>query len=182
MVERPLPDVMIAGPDQADTISTIGRRAFRDAFAHLFHRASELEDYLDFTYDPGKITRSINKENNVFFLSLADDTPVGFMKLKKHSLNPQLSAFAQSELQKIYVLPEYHGLGTGAALLKAGIEMVQGLGTDIFWLDVHISNARAIRFYENYGFRISGRHFFNIGTQTFEYHLMAMPTRPHYKN
>ena len=42
------------------------------------------------------------------------------------------------------------------------------------WLDTHVSNYKAIRFYERNGFKKSGESHFTIGTQTFQYHLMSL--------
>jgi ribosomal protein S18 acetylase RimI-like enzyme len=73
------------------------------------------------------------------------------------------------------VLSYYHGSGAGAALMQAVLNLVSEVCPDYLWLDTHISNAKAIRFYEKYGFTKTGKYYFMIGTQTFEYHLMSLP-------
>ena len=167
--------VIKADRTHAATIASIGRQSFRDAFGHLFKRKEELQDYLDYTYKTEKIMMSLQKENNIFFLAFVDNVPVGFAKVKKHSLNDQIESGAQMELQKIYVLSYYHGSGAGPALMQAVLELAQDLKPDFIWLDTHISNAKAIHFYEKYGFKKHGLHYFTIGTQTFEYDLMSLP-------
>ena len=166
--------VITADSSHAATISLIGRQSFRDAFGHLFNSRDELQEYLDYTYDVGKMARSIEKENNMFFLAFVENVPVGFAKVKKYSLNEQIDSIAQMELQKIYVLSYYHGSGAGAALMQAVLDIASKVCPDYLWLGTHISNEKAIRFYEKYGFRKVGRHYFMIGTQTFEYHLMSV--------
>ena len=167
--------VIKADITQAATIASIGRQSFRDAFGHLFNKKEELLDYLEYTYKTEKIMASLQKENNIFFLAFVDSVPVGFAKMKKHSLNDEIESGAQMELQKIYVVSYYHGSGAGAALMQAVIELAQELKPDYVWLDTHISNAKAIRFYKKYGFKKHGVHYFTIGTQTFEYDLMSLP-------
>jgi diamine N-acetyltransferase len=159
----------------ADTISSIGRQSFRKSFAHLFNNKNELDEYLDYAYKPAKIAKSIEKENNIFFLAFVGEVPVGFAKVKKYSLNEQIESIAQMELQKIYVLPYYHGSGAAAALMEAVLDLANEVCPDFIWLDTHISNAKAIHFYEKYGFQKIGKYYFTIGTQTFEYHLMCLP-------
>ena len=168
-------DILTAKPDDAPAVSHVGRRAFRDAFAHLFNNKNELDEYLEYTYSVDKIAESIQKENNVFLLAIADGIPAGFAKLKKHSLNEQFDSVFQAELQKIYVLKQFHGTGLGSCLMQAVLRLVETLEPDCLWLDTHISNLRAIHFYEKHGFRKAGLHHFTIGSQTFEYHLMALP-------
>jgi ribosomal protein S18 acetylase RimI-like enzyme len=167
--------IIVADSSHAPTISIIGKQSFRDAFGHLFKSRTELQDYLDYTYEPAKIARSVEKENNIFFLAFVENVPVGFAKVKKHSLNEQIDSIAQMELQKIYVLSYYHGSGAGAALMQAVVELANKNCPDYLWLDTYIGNDKAIRFYEKRGFKKVGRHYFMIGTQTFEYHLMSLP-------
>jgi ribosomal protein S18 acetylase RimI-like enzyme len=167
-------NVIKASPSDAVVISSIGRQSFRDAFGQLFDQERTLQEYLDYTYDVDKIAKSIGKENNVFFFLILKKVAVFFGKVKKYSLNEQIDSVAQMELQKIYVLSYYHGSGVGAALMQAVLELAQEIQPDILWLDTHLNNERAIRFYEKYGFRKTGKHHFTIGTQTFEYHLMSL--------
>ena len=116
----------------------------------------------------------MRKENNIFFIAWYQGEAIGFAKVKKNSLNEQIESIAQMELQKIYVLPGYQQKGVGAALLDAVMDLANSIKPDVVWLDTHISNDRAIRFYEKNGFKKIGKHFFTIGTQTFEYHLMGI--------
>jgi ribosomal protein S18 acetylase RimI-like enzyme len=104
-----------------------------------------------------------------------DGLPAGFAKLKKHSLNEQLDFLFQAELQKLYVLKRYQGKGIGNTLMQSVIKSVGSIDPDCLWLDTHISNERAIRFYQRHGFYKEGSHQFTIGTQTFDYFLMALP-------
>ncbi len=156
-------------------IATIGKKSFRNAFEHLFKCREELFEYLEYTYDPVKLAKSIRKENNIYLLAFKEGEPVGFAKIKKHSLNDQIESGAQMELQKIYVLPEHHGSGVGTALLKEIKNQAKEVYPDYIWLDTHISNENAIRLYERNGFKKMGNYFFTIGTQTFEYYLMGLP-------
>jgi len=167
--------VITADPSHAFIISSIGKQSFRDAFARLFKNKEELLEYLEYTYHPDKIAKSLERENNVFFLALVENVPVGFAKVKKYSLNDQIESIAQMELQKIYVLSYYHGSGAGQALLDAVVDLACKVQPDFLWLDTHVSNNKAIRFYERNGFKKSGEYYFTIGTQTFQYHLMSLP-------
>jgi ribosomal protein S18 acetylase RimI-like enzyme len=167
--------VIRADLSHADSISSIGRLSFRDAFGRLFNSRSELQEYLDYTYHPDKIAKSVQKENNIFFVACLENVPIGFAKVKKHSLNEQIDSIAQMELQKIYVLSYYHGSGAGTALMQAVLDLANKTCPDFLWLDTHLHNTKAIRFYEKNGFKKVGKRYFMIGSQTFEYHLMALP-------
>ena len=79
------------------------------------------------------------------------------------------------ELQKIYVLSYYHGSGAGNALMQSVLDLAKKMQPDFLWLDTHINNIKAIRFYEKNGFKRSAKHYFTIGSQTFEYDMMCLP-------
>ncbi|MBL7738285.1 MAG: GNAT family N-acetyltransferase [Chitinophagaceae bacterium] len=167
--------VIKANVTYAAVIASIGKKSFRDAFGNLFNSKEELFEYLEHTYDPVKLAKSLRKDSNVYFLALKHGAPAGFAKVKLHSLNEHIESIAQMELQKIYVLPEYQGKGAGAALMEEVKRFVHDIHPDHLWLDTYISNERAIRFYEKNGFEKIGKDFFTIGTQTFYYYIMGMP-------
>lgn len=156
-------------------IATIGKKSFRTAFGPLFRNKEELFEYLEKTYDPIKLTRSIKKENNIYFIAFLDEQPIGFTKVKINSLNENIESIAQMELQKIYVLPEYQGCGTGTSLLNQVKYLAKDTCPDYIWLDAYVSNERVIRFYQKNGFQKISKQYFTIGTQTFEYHIMGLP-------
>jgi len=167
--------VIRANSSHAETIASIGKQSFRDAFGNLFNDKSALIEYLEYTYSIDKVTKSIEKENNVFFIAFVENVPVGFAKVKESSLNEQIESIAQMELQKIYVLSYYHGSGAGAALMQTVLELAYQIQPDYLWLDTHTTNAKAIRFYEKNGFVKAGKNYFTIGAQTFEYYVMCLP-------
>lgn len=167
--------VIQADASHAAVIATIGKKSFRHAFEHLFNDREELFEYLEYTYNPLKLVKSLRKENNIYLLACKEGEPAGFVKIKKHSLNDQIESGAQMELQKIYVLPEYQSHGIGAALMKQVKILTEKLYPDYIWLDTHISNLRAVKFYERHGFQKMGTYYFTIGSQSFEYFLMGLP-------
>lgn len=167
--------IVTANASNAEDIATIGKQSFTQAFGHLFRKKDELEDYLSYTYDLDKLRASIQKENNIYLVALLNGKPAGFAKIKKHSLNENIKCFMQMELQKLYVLFDHHGNGAGSALMQKTILLAQKMQVDYLWLDTHVTNEVGIRFYEKNGFKKVADHHFTIGTQTFEYHVMALP-------
>ena len=167
--------IIQADVSQAAIIATIGKKSFRSAFEPLFNSKVELFDYLEKTYDPIKLVKSLRKGNNVYFLAWLDGRPVGFAKIKKSSLNDHIESIAQMELQKIYVLQEYHGFGIGKALMEEIKCFSKQIFPDYLWLDVHTSNEKAIYFYEKNGFIKMSKSYFTIGSQTFHYYVMGFP-------
>ena len=65
------------------------------------------------------------------------------------------SGAPDGDIFALYVLAEYYGRGVGRALTDEAIRLLGGRRR--VRLEVLADNARAIRFYEKYGFRRSGR-------------------------
>ena len=166
--------IIRADVSNAASIAAIGKKSFRSAFEYLFNNKEELREYLEKTYFPDKLVKSLQKENNIYLLAYIDGQALGFAKIKKYSLNEHIESVSQMELQKIYVLQECHGKGIGTALLNEVKNIAREVYPDYIWLDTHISNEKAIRLYEKNGFKKVGKYFFTIGSQTFEYHVMGL--------
>ncbi len=167
--------VIRAGRENASLISDIGRQSFEEAFHLHFDKQEDLLNYLDYTFNPVHLGDSLSKSNNVFFLAFLHGEAAGFIKLKKISPNKLVEDSRQMELQKIYVLKKFHGLGVSDSLMRKALDMAKEINAAIIWLDVMIGNERAFRFYIKYGFSRIGHHEFRIGSQVFKYHVMAKP-------
>src|SRR6476646_10058515 len=129
--------IIRADVSHAAIIATIGKKSFRRAFEHLFRNKEELLEYLENTYCPVKLAKSLRDEDNIYLLAFLDGEPAGFAKIKKYSLNEQIESVSQMELQKVYVLGEHQGKGLGTALLKAVKAIAEEVSPDYLWLDTH---------------------------------------------
>jgi ribosomal protein S18 acetylase RimI-like enzyme len=67
------------------------------------------------------------------------------------------------ELSKMYVLPDSHGRGASAALMRASIDRAADMAAKSVWLGVNQQNQRAQRFYAKHGFKINGTKVFHLG-------------------
>lgn len=83
-----------------------------------------------------------------------------------------------AELSKIYVLPEHHRRGVGAALLRAAIDEARARDRASIWLGVNQLNERAQRFYHAQGFTRVGTKTFTVGTATEADFVMELTLDP----
>lgn len=123
---------------------TIRPATFADAqaVANVFVVArTECFTFLDTVYDlpffVGLFGEKIIPKGNVWIAEL-DREVVGFVEV------------IDTELDRIYVLPAWHGKGVGQILLDKAKE----LSPDGLWLWVFQKNAQARRFYEKHGFNL----------------------------
>ncbi|MBN2009525.1 GNAT family N-acetyltransferase [candidate division KSB1 bacterium] len=155
-----------------DTIAAIGSASYTETFGYLF-TDSELSTYLHSTYSVEKITSSMEKSVNRYFMVELDGEPIGFMKLKYPCLHDDLTVPRQMQLQKIYVKPGVTGNGAGTHLMKKCAEEARHKSPITVWLMVHVENERAIRFYHRFGYQDYGQRFFDFGSKRIYFRLMV---------
>ncbi len=156
----------------AEVVALLARITFDETFGHHFSDRNDLLTYFDTTFSVERIRSSISKENNVFWLALVNDLPVGYAKLKKYSPIESVADLHCAQLQKIYVLKDYIGKQVGSPLQEALFEEVTKLGIKNLWLSVLKTNDRAIKFYKKNNFKLVGEHLFSVGKETFDFHIL----------
>lgn len=109
-----------------------------------------LDLYLKNQFSEIKLTSDINNPNIDYFFIALDDVNIGFLKLK---IFADVSVEDDCELEKIYILPKYKGLGFGTFALKHIIDGMKTLGKKNLVLDVIDSNTSGISFYKSLGFK-----------------------------
>ena len=117
--------------------------------------AEQIDFMMDMMYSETVLRREL--EGGVTFLMLlADGTPAGFVSFGKQDDEGLF------HLHKIYLLPEYQGLGYGREMfLKAEHEM-RAQGAKAFELNVNRHN-KALDFYKKMGMSIDRSGDFDIG-------------------
>lgn len=70
---------------------------------------------------------------------------------------------APAKLNKLYLLPELHGRGLGAAMIEHACAIARDCGASEVHLQVNKRNERALRAYERAGFRRVKEAVFDIG-------------------
>jgi diamine N-acetyltransferase len=68
------------------------------------------------------------------------------------------------EIERIYVLKEYHGKKVGQVLYDCALKIAKEKQIEFVWLGVWEKNPRAISFYTKNGFEAFDKHVFVLGT------------------
>ncbi|HMV25515.1 MAG TPA: GNAT family N-acetyltransferase [bacterium] len=157
----------------ATALALLARVTFEDAFGYVWTDKPVLKEYLDTTFSVPKITSSLSKTNNSFWIALADGLPVGYAKMKKVSPYKLLEDNKPAQLQKIYMLRNFIGQRIGERLQSALFDEVRMLGIRTLWLAVWDGNDKAIRFYERHGFQKTTRYAYDFHSMHFEYEVMT---------
>jgi ribosomal protein S18 acetylase RimI-like enzyme len=136
---------------------------FRETFAAT-NDASDLQQYLDTSYSLTKLTAELMNPESSFYLLYEADVPVGYLKVNFGAAQTEKYDENTVELERIYLLAAYHGIGAGQFMLDSAIHFAKEAGAHFIWLGVWEHNQKAIRFYEKNNFVITGSHVFQLGT------------------
>jgi ribosomal protein S18 acetylase RimI-like enzyme len=158
--------------EDVPAIATVGRASFTWAFGHLYQEGT-LARYLEATYSPAKIARSLAKPANTYFVAEVEGRVLGFLKLKHDCPHPSgKGPGVPWQTQKLYVEPGTLRAGIGRQLMLAGEAWMRQSGAGSTWLVVYQGNDSAIRFYESLGFRQLGVEFHDFEDLRVEFKLM----------
>ncbi|MDQ6689614.1 MAG: GNAT family N-acetyltransferase [Gemmatimonadota bacterium] len=162
------------GPDDADTIASLGARLFVQAYGPT-HPEPELSRYLGRAYSVETIAGAIEREGSSVFV--AEDSgghPVAYAHMCETVEYPGgVDARRAFEIVRFYVDTACQGRGVGAALMSHCCEVAKRAGADTIWLQVWSQAPWAIGFYSRMGFDVVGKKPFYFGERVDEDHVMA---------
>ncbi len=159
--------------EDAQHIALLGRITFSETFAEYFRDKQDLFDYHEQTFGVSKITASLQKENNRYWIAFWNGLPIGYAKLKVSSATEFIVTGKVSQLQKIYVLKEFLNKKVGRFLMNELMMSFKESDKSYIWLSVLKSNERAIHFYHKNGFKQVGEHLFQIGKEVFDFYVLC---------
>lgn len=154
-----------AEQDDAKLLTDLSYETFWDAFAHHPKNApDDLAHYMRQAFNVEQIAAELADPKSIFILAGINDKPAGYAKLNINNIEDGITADRPIELARLYAHQEYLGRGVGQNLMDASFELARSKNHDVMWLGVWEFNPRARRFYEKNGFRVVGRHTFQLGS------------------
>lgn len=179
---------MSRNPKQGpDTINLIVRKAIHEDARELSRIAgaafelacppdsdkSEITKYIAENFDIASFEQLL-ADGGVLVAGVWSETvAIGFLVLRLSSQCPVAGAPAPTaELQRLYLLPEWHGTGASQLLVSRALEYSSSNRQAGVWLSVFSENQRAIRFYEKSGFSKVGDLDFAMGNEVHLDHVM----------
>ena len=148
--------------DEILQLQEIGRQTFYETFSES-NTEENMKSYLDNGFSIDKITFELNDENAEFYFAKIDDKIIGYLKLNFGQSQTELKDDKALEIERIYVLKEFHGKKVGQILYDKAIEIAKKKNSDFIWLGVWEENPRAISFYKKNGFVEFDKHIFKLG-------------------
>jgi ribosomal protein S18 acetylase RimI-like enzyme len=143
-------------------LQEIGRRTFFETFGQQ-NTEEDMEKYLIENFSAAALINEIQNPNSEFYFAINENDIIGYLKLNFGQSQTELKDATAAEIERIYVLNEYHGKSIGKLLYEKALEIAKDRGVNYIWLGVWEENPRAIRFYEKCGFIQFDKHIFKLG-------------------
>lgn len=143
-------------------LQEIGRQTFYETFSS-YNSAEDMKTYLSEGFSIDKLTTELNDKNASFYFAILDHDIIGYLKLNFGASQTELKDQKALEIERIYVLNQFHGKKVGQILYDKAIEVARQKNVDYVWLGVWEKNQRAISFYQKNGFIPFDTHIFKLG-------------------
>lgn len=148
--------------NELDQLQRICRQTFSETFS--FGNSEEnIKKYLEEGFSTEKLGVELANKNSEFYFALLENKVIGYLKVNFGQSQTEIKDNNTLEIERIYVLKEFHGKKVGQILYEKAMEISKHKGMDYVWLGVWEENPRALRFYEKNGFVEFDRHIFKLG-------------------
>ncbi|MBD1422583.1 GNAT family N-acetyltransferase [Sphingobacterium chuzhouense] len=145
-----------------DQLQKIGRQTFHETFS-TGNTEDNMTKYLYEGFSIEKLTSELSDNNAEFYFATYDNKVIGYLKINFGQSQTELKDDKAVEIERIYVLKEYHGKKVGQILYDKAINIARQKNADYVWLGVWNENPRAINFYKKNGFVEFDKHIFKLG-------------------
>lgn len=145
-----------------EKLREIGRLTFSETFT-LDNSEENINDYLESAFSIERLKIQLTAKNSEFYFAEIEGNVIGYLKVNVGDSQTEMKLNNSLEIERIYVLKEFHGKNIGQVLLEKAIQIARIQGNDLVWLGVWEQNSRAIRFYVKNGFEVFDKHNFILG-------------------
>jgi diamine N-acetyltransferase len=150
------------GVPDIEQLQVIGRQTFFETFADG-NTEENMQKYLEEGFTVDKLTSELTNPNSEFYFALFDNKVIGYLKINFGQAQTELKDKKALEIERIYVLKEFHGKKVGQILYDTAFKIAKQTGANYLWLGVWEENPRAINFYKKNGFVEFDKHIFKLG-------------------
>jgi ribosomal protein S18 acetylase RimI-like enzyme len=140
----------------------ISVRTFFETFSE-HNSASDMQKYLDNSLSLKQLSDELEDENSEFYFAIHKNEVIGYLKINHGQAQTELKDQSSLEIERIYVINQFHCKGGGQVLYNASIDIAKQRDINYVWLGVWEHNPRAIAFYKKNGFLEFDKHVFKLG-------------------
>jgi ribosomal protein S18 acetylase RimI-like enzyme len=143
-------------------LQQVSRQTFYETFAPV-NTKENMRKYLEEELSIEKLTDELVNADSEFYFAILENKVIGYLKLNFGKSQTELQDDNALELERIYVLKEFHGKSVGQFLYNYAVQIARQRNVDYMWLGVWEKNLRARNFYKKNGLVDFDKHIFKLG-------------------
>lgn len=143
-------------------LQKIGKQTFFETFSES-NSEENMKKYLEEGFSVEKLTKELTNPYSEFYFALDNQEVIGYLKLNVGESQTEEQHHESLEIERIYVLQDYHGKKIGQILYEKALQIALERKSEYVWLGVWEENPRAISFYKKNGFVEFDKHIFVLG-------------------
>jgi diamine N-acetyltransferase len=132
----------------------LAQEIWRECYPEIISE-EQIEFMLGWMYAEDTIREEMRR-GTTWEIADSEAGPIGF-------LSYEMEGDHRVKLHKLYLLPDYHGLGLGQQMLEHVLEQAREWRAVEVWMQVNKRNELALAAYRRAGFRQAGEGIFEIG-------------------
>ena len=148
--------------DDLEALRNLSIQTFKETFEEV-NTEEDMQKYLLENLSIEKLKTELENPNSELYFAENNDEILGYLKLNFKDAQTEKLEENHFEIERIYVLKEFHGKKVGQILYDKAIEVARQKNVDYVWLGVWEENENAIAFYHKKGFIQTGSHSFFMG-------------------
>lgn len=148
--------------NEVEQLQEISKQTFEETFSSA-NSPENMNIYLNDMFSNLQLTNELNDKNAEFYFAVFENKIIGYLKINVGESQTELKEENSLEIERIYVLQEFHGVKFGQKLFEKAIEVAKDKKVEYVWLGVWEENQIAIKFYEKNGFKEFEKHIFKLG-------------------
>ncbi|MEY2900930.1 MAG: hypothetical protein RLY89_36 [Bacteroidota bacterium] len=138
----------------AQTLSDLAKAIYQENYLHLWLPGGADWYMNQYAYSLHQIEQELADSNNVYYLLLDNQEPVGYLKLVLNSTFTDYDPADALEIERIYLLENRKGRGLGKKMMQLAMDTALELNKKAIFLKAMDSSQEAIAFYQNQGYSI----------------------------
>jgi ribosomal protein S18 acetylase RimI-like enzyme len=148
--------------NEVEQLQLICMQTFAETFSSK-NSEENMKEYLENGFSTEELKAELADQNSEFYFAKLDEKIIGYLKVNFGSSQTEMKHKNSLEIERIYVLKEFHGKKVGQILFEKATKIAMDKKVDFVWLGVWEQNPSAIRFYEKNGFVQFDKHVFKLG-------------------
>lgn len=145
-----------------DLLQSISQQTFIEAFSEA-NTAENMTKYMAEKFSNETLLAELSNRGSEFYFAQLGNRVIGYLKINSEQAHTELQDEHALEIERIYVLQEFHGKKVGQLLYEKALDIARLKNVRFIWLGVWEKNHRAISFYQKNGFVAFDKHIFRLG-------------------